>query len=151
MGGWLKTKTGEPTTAKGGDLEAGFQAAGWESTQAVRAVVLAAVQKVVDDTVAKSAPGARDGWPIGPPRPWEGAHVHSYTLFVVEDRSRGWFLNVQIVNRADYATFIHERGNRKRIVWEREIMEPLESGLDRLKRDIQNAIQHAWFQALVEF
>ena len=149
MGGWVKARAGEPTLSGGGSLDAGFQAAGFDSVDAVREVVRQALQRVVDETVAKSAPGVRDGWPIGPARPWEANHVHSYTLFVVEDRSRGWFIDVRILNSADYAQYIHEPGARKRLVWEREILTPLEEGLDRLQDEIESAIAHAWFQALV--
>jgi hypothetical protein len=100
----------------------------------------------VDATVRAAGPGTqRHGWPIGPPRPWDKTWKgHSFRLFRVVDQSRGFFVSVQVRNSADYAMFIHEPGRPSRIVWEREILEPLERASPDIRREIAQIIAGAF-------
>lgn len=145
MAGWVRAEHREPIMARGGGaLDSHFQALGSRASADVRALVLETVRQVVDRTVAEAAPGTRTAWPIGPPRPWEPGHVHSYTRFRVVDRSRGFWINVQVENPADYAQFIHEPGRKYRLVWEREIKEPLEEAMEDLRDRIADLISAAF-------
>ena len=120
----------------GGSLASALQAS---AGRAQRAVV-DAVRPLMEDLMD----GAEAQWPVGPERPWEPNHVHSQTLFVLEDQSRGWFVRLVILNRADYALFIHRPGNKTRLVSRELLIIPLDDLQPRIEAAARGAIERAY-------
>lgn len=145
MAGFVDVKVKRPYyRSGGGSLAATITAQGRKATADIRQAVLDAAQRVVDRTVKKAGPGTkRDGWPIGPPRPWEPGHVHSVTRFRVIDRSRGWYIRVNIENNADYAMFIREPKRPGANVVRREITVPMAKEIDKLRVTIPALLKKA--------
>jgi hypothetical protein len=59
----------------------------------------------------------------------------------VLDRSRGWYVRVEIQNAANYTHFIHAPGNPGENVVRREILDPLDVEIERLRVEIPAVIK----------
>jgi hypothetical protein len=137
VAGFVDVKVKRPYYRSGGGaLTATINAQGGRAAEDIRAAVLEAAHRVVNRT-------RRKGWPIGPPRPWEPGHVHSITRFDVIDRSRGWYIKIDVTNAADYAQFIHAPGRPNENVVKREITVPLAAEIEKLRVQIPKLIKRA--------
>jgi hypothetical protein len=139
----VATVTTKPPIMKrgGGSLTTWLSAAANRARDGVRPLLLADVRKVVERSVSKAGPGTnRDGWPIGPERPWDRTWKgHSYLLFRTREDSRGWYLRIRVENPADYTHFIHEPGNSRNVL-DREILGPLRRAALALKPKVREAV-----------
>jgi len=124
----------EPTFSHGGgDLRAQIETFVQKKIEEVRNYLF---DKIEDLTI-----DAASNWPIGPLRASNdyGAN-HSAFRFEVLDYSQGSYLAFSIENPADYSMYIHEPGNFSRLVWEREIAEPIEEARAEIEAAISDII-----------
>lgn len=93
--------------------------------------------QAVEDAAAQS-------WPVGPD-PGGLSPGHSRELFGEVDVAETFdTIYVSIDNQAEYAEYIHEKGNSSRLVWERDIKEPLEAQEEAIAQALANAITGAF-------
>lgn len=145
MAGWVQVDVQRPVYRSGGGaLKAQITAAGLQAAADVRHLVRTEITAVVAQTVRAAGPGSnRAGWPIGPPRPWEPGHVHSFTRFQVMDLSRGWYIRIDVTNPAPYLHFIHAPKVPSENVYERELGGPIADAIERLKPQVADLIRRA--------
>lgn len=132
---WAKITPRTPVYRRGGGaLKLRLEATGRGAREAVGAIVVATMETVVEESI-------RDGWPVGPERPWDNTwRGHSIGLFEVTAVHRGFVEGAVVTNAADYAMFIHAPGDPGEIVWRREILDRIQEALPDMKAKIGAAI-----------
>ena len=106
--------------------------------------VLDAARDALVEQVQSVENGAAQSWPVGP-EPGGLRPGHSQSLFGDVDVAETFdTIYVSIDNQADYASFINEKGNPGRLVWEIDIKEPMEAKEDAIAQSVTDAILRAF-------